>query len=575
MLPNTNAMPDVGDQDAQERFALFVKQQNKVLSLILKGEDLDRILFKAADVAESLLDGALCCVRLAGNDGEPDRLIATRSLAPGYLEALDRLEATDILFPLTAAIITQKPQFIPDISAAIPSDDPSAAFETASIYNIEAAWAQPLIGEDTAPYGAFGFFFREGRSPSRAEERLMEGLAGLAGFAVEHERNRAALYAADRRFASLADSVPGVVYQRAVTPDGDIRYTYISSAAEELFGVKPDEIVNNSRALFDTYGSEYRKDFRERLIQASKDLSMWDVEATIVGKDGKRKYTHAIARPTRRPDGTVVWDGVILDQTRIKEAELAAAASEARTRSAILNGLSEAIALYDAEGCFITCNTLFAESARHVSSELVPGAKLTDMLELDRKRRLEVGYDAGIVDAETDARIALPLGEDFATERRTKDGGWLHVKQHHSDDGQTVFLLTDITELKSREQALARSNKELESFASVASHDLQEPLRKIEAFGDRLRRRSGDQLNDDGLQCIDRMQNAAGRMRTLINDLLSYSRVTTKARPFEVCDLAKLANEVVDDLQVSIEEAGGNVSLIDLPTIEGDPMQMR
>lgn len=563
------------DADAQERFALFVKQQNKLLSLILNGADLDRILFKAADVAETLIEGACCCVRLDLGGAEDARLIATRSLPNGYKEALDRLPAIDETFPLSAASRTQTSKFIDDLLAATPKNDPVAAFETAPIYEIRAAWAHPLLGEADSAYGALGFFFREPRSPSRLQQRLMEGIAGLAAFAIEHDRHRNALSAADARFAALADSIPGVVYQRVVEPDGEIRYTYISGAARELFGVSREDVVNNSTALFDTYGADYRKDFRERLLQASRDLSMWDVEATIVDREGQRKYTHAIARPTRRPDGAVVWDGVILDQTRIKEAEMAAAAAEASARTAILETLSEAVALFDAKGGFTVCNSQFRALFAHLDSELQIGAKLADLLEIDRARQVDEGVDAADAAAEAEARSLLEAGADHVSERRMQDGSWVLLKQHRTDDGQTVMLATDVTELKARERELARSNSELQNFASVASHDLQEPLRKIEAFGDRLRRRADDQLSDDGKLCIDRMQHAAGRMRTLINDLLSYSRVTTKAKPFEECDLGRLVSDVVGDLQVSIEESGGGVSVGILPMIAADPMQMR
>jgi len=124
------------------------------------------------------------------------------------------------------------------------------------------------------------------------------------------------------RLASIAKSIPGVVYQRIVTPDGDIRYTYISEGAKELFGVSPEEILNDSNALFDVFAPEYQATFREKLLEAAKNLEMWNVEATILTPEGERKYTHAIARPTRRNDGSVVFDGVILDATRFRQAEI-------------------------------------------------------------------------------------------------------------------------------------------------------------------------------------------------------------------------------------------------------------
>ena len=109
----------------------------------------------------------------------------------------------------------------------------------------------------------------------------------------------------------------------------------------------------------------------------------------------------------------------------------------------------------------------------------------------------------------------------------------------------------------------------------MASHDLQEPLRKIEAFGERLVSRYANLLPDDGRMFVDRMQNAAGRMRKLINDLLSYSRVTTDAKGFQKASLAKILTEVVSDLQIRIEETDATVEFGDLPVIDCEPMQMR
>lgn len=122
---------------------------------------------------------------------------------------------------------------------------------------------------------------------------------------------------------------------------------------------------------------------------------------------------------------------------------------------------------------------------------------------------------------------------------------------------------------------LERSNRELEDFASVASHDLQEPLRKIQAFGDRLKVRSGVALGEEGRDSLERMQNAAARMRTLIDDLLSFSRITTQARPFTPVPLTQVAREVVSDLEERIRQTAGRVEVGDLPTVAADRTQMR
>jgi signal transduction histidine kinase len=131
------------------------------------------------------------------------------------------------------------------------------------------------------------------------------------------------------------------------------------------------------------------------------------------------------------------------------------------------------------------------------------------------------------------------------------------------------------TQLREFASELKRSNRELEDFAFVASHDLQEPLRKIQAFSDRMRNRFGESLTAEGQDYLERMQGAAGRMHVLINDLLAFSRVRTKARTFDQVDLGRVAREVVGDLEVAIQQSGGRVEIGPLPTIAADPVQMR
>jgi light-regulated signal transduction histidine kinase (bacteriophytochrome) len=130
-------------------------------------------------------------------------------------------------------------------------------------------------------------------------------------------------------------------------------------------------------------------------------------------------------------------------------------------------------------------------------------------------------------------------------------------------------------ELSSANEALRFSNRELEQFASVASHDLQEPLRKIQAFGDRLQEKCASGLGEQGRQYLDRIQASAARMRNLIDALLTYSRVTTKAQPFVPVDLAAVARGVVSDLEGRLQETGGRVDVGPLPTVDADPLQMR
>ncbi|MCP6760856.1 MAG: PAS domain-containing protein [Fischerella sp. CENA71] len=129
-------------------------------------------------------------------------------------------------------------------------------------------------------------------------------------------------------------------------------------------------------------------------------------------------------------------------------------------------------------------------------------------------------------------------------------------------------------ETRQREE-LSRSNKELQEFAFVASHDLQEPLRKIKTFGDRLKASCGDVLPEQGQDYLERIQNAARRMQILIEDLLSLSRVTTRAQPFIPVDLSEITQEVLSDLEISIQQTGAKIEIGELSTINADPLQIR
>ncbi len=127
-----------------------------------------------------------------------------------------------------------------------------------------------------------------------------------------------------------------------------------------------------------------------------------------------------------------------------------------------------------------------------------------------------------------------------------------HLEQRVSDR---------IAELKKANQELERSNLELQDFAYVASHDLQEPLRKIQTFGDRLKAKCSEALTGKGQDYLERMLNAAGRAQILINDLLDFSRVTTKAQPFDRVNLTEVVQGVLSDLELKFPPSESAASL--------------
>lgn len=167
-----------------------------------------------------------------------------------------------------------------------------------------------------------------------------------------------------------------------------------------------------------------------------------------------------------------------------------------------------------------------------------------------------------------ESRAAIDIGPEWYGVR---------VGPVRASDGRIVglaMIITDITEPKRAQLRLEQSNRELEAFAFVASHDLQEPLRKIQTFGERLKARATE-LSPESRDSVERMQAAATRMRRLIDDLLTFSRVSSKAQPFTQVDLTAVARDVLEDLETSIQRAGALVELGPLPTLEAEPLQMR
>jgi light-regulated signal transduction histidine kinase (bacteriophytochrome) len=117
-------------------------------------------------------------------------------------------------------------------------------------------------------------------------------------------------------------------------------------------------------------------------------------------------------------------------------------------------------------------------------------------------------------------------------------------------------------------------NSELQEFAFVASHDLQEPLRKIQTFSDMARKRCASVLDDTAQQYLDRVSNSAERMRQLLNDLLQFSRVATRLEPFKKTNLEKLVREAAEVFEQQIKQTAAKIEIHDLPSIEVDPSQL-
>ncbi len=248
-----------------------------------------------------------------------------------------------------------------------------------------------------------------------------------------------------------------------------------------------------------------------------------------------------------------------------------------------LNSLPTGIAILDNQGNIITYNKTW--------QELLYQSELTDPISqsffnlLKNKMMLPEDAEDAVIGIKQVIDGESPLYTQEYSANIQGNIRWFTLRASSfigSDPAKVVISEEDITPRKETEEKLKelankllQSNRELQDFALVASHDLQEPLRKIIAFNERLQAALDKRVDQKSQQYLERINHSVLRMKALIDDLLIYSRVTTKAKPFSSIDLNKVVKEVLTDLEMKVEEHQAIIHVEPLPTIEADPLQMR
>ncbi len=177
-----------------------------------------------------------------------------------------------------------------------------------------------------------------------------------------------------------------------------------------------------------------------------------------------------------------------------------------------------------------------------------------------------------------------PFNHEYRLLRFDGQYRWVHeyVNPFYDENEDLTGFVGTCIDITDRKQAILLAdnelkikNAELEQFAYVASHDLQEPLRKVQAFSELLTSRFSSELPEQAKDYLNRMNNAASRMQRLINDLLTYSRVSTRTKPFAEINLQQEIASVISDLEIRIKETKGNIKIEQLHNLEADPSQIR
>jgi len=378
----------------------------------------------------------------------------------------------------------------------------------------------------------------------------------------------------------LANSVEGLVGLTAVRagnlPNGlivNLRYHFINHIALR------DTFRNQPQNLHDVTG-RLLTDF----FPSIRETSLWQTYLAVI-ETGQPQRVEQHYNADQRD----IWvvqavspfgpDGVMLSYSETSNLHRAAQRLSQQTNllNGVLNSSPNGVVVFKATrnaqgqllGFEITLVNQLFETLTGQNEHYFDGLSLQDIypIGLQRTQRLQHLLDTG-----------EPIQFD---EFIPALGRWLDITLTRLNDG-FVATVKDITaekqvrqQLDQTMQQLRRSNQDLEQFAYVASHDLQEPLRKITSFGDMLMALHAPQLTEQAADMITRMQRSADRMRLLVQDLLTYARLSDRRNAFGDVDLNQLLLSVSDDLDVPIQERGATILLNSLPTVRGNATLLR
>jgi signal transduction histidine kinase len=354
----------------------------------------------------------------------------------------------------------------------------------------------------------------------------------------------------------------------------DLRYELINQMAERLLGLKADDVVGHT--------------MREKFA-GIEQTGIWIKYKELAETGQPLRYQNHYNR-----DGYDLWyevQGVrqgelivlsFLNITGLKQAQ-EHSEQQADLLQSVIDNSPSAILLFEPiqteQGEIVD----FQYRLANPSAAAITG-KSTDELLTSTLLTLYVKPQPNLNDLFERLIAVWQTGLSQQFERYTElNGVKLWANATLVRQGKNVLAVLEfITKLKDAQRqleqqnsALARSNESLQSFAYIASHDLQEPLRKIQQFGSILKTQYASALDEQGHSFIDRMDSAAQRMSSLIHDLLSLSRLTSQAPPFHAINLNVIAADVLMDLETVVQDKGAIITIGQLPTIQGDALQLR
>ncbi len=391
-----------------------------------------------------------------------------------------------------------------------------------------------------------------------------------------------ALRESNRRFYTMAENIPAVVFQYRLTADGIRKFDYVSPTVRKYDGIEPEDAIENPEAMMVDIIPEDRASLRLKLGESAQAFTPLVWEGRLA-RDGRIEWMRIEAVPTRMDDGAIVWNGVRLDITAQKETEIALARNRNFTER-VTSMLPDVLYVFDLDRALpLYFNRNVEDLVGYTAAEL--NAMGTNIVS-------ELLYPEDFVDLiETQAKLTgLPDGQieeaEIRIRHKTRGLIWLNLRvvvYERAATGtatQILGVLRDVTERKTadeqRRQLLAQlegANRSLQDFAYVVSHDLKAPLRGVSSISRWLTTTYGDSFNAEGKELISLLGKRVLRMEQMINGVLEYSRIGREKEKHIPIDLNGLVADIVQDI-VPVEQMRV-IMENPLPTLTLEPTRLR
>jgi PAS domain S-box-containing protein len=274
---------------------------------------------------------------------------------------------------------------------------------------------------------------------------------------TERKRTEHVLRETEQRYLSISSNLPGAVYQRVMYPDGTISFPYISRGVIETHGIDAETVKRHGSVLVNAIHPDERERFSRALQESARTLMPFDIEVRNVKPDGQVVWVRSLARPRKREDGAIVWDGLFVDVTARKVAEERAAQTYRWLKEAI-ESLSDGFVLWDAEDRIVLWNDRFLAGHPQRAEIVRVGTSFERLIEVGGQNLAARLTPVEISEWRKD-RMRHHREASGSYEMMTVLGRWLLVTERRTHEGYTVGIYTDITNRKRRADELRQSEE--------------------------------------------------------------------------------------------------------------------